>query len=390
MHAAGYTGGSTGQNIAVVGLGAMGSMILMHLARNGAHVTGYEALDIGSDRTGFGGDSRLFRVAYQEGAVFNDLLLRSRELWLELNHDSGREIFIPCGTISIGDPNGTYLSGLLNSIRDTGCAYELVTEEDLAARFPQHRPLPDEIGVFDPAGGVLRSDLAVITAVDAAAGMGATVLPRTPVDALTPANGGRWEIRSGGKTHAYDQVVLCAGARMLPLLSENIRNQVWPSRILLLWYCARCPDDFQAQHFPTFVRDSMGIHLYGTPSLDGETVKVAGVNPATALESPEQLSRDLTETETTRSNDAVQQFLPGLHPGCVRADAYLDLTSRDHKPLLGWDPDRPGIYIAGGFSGRGFKMASAVGEAAAADIITGHRNRSITFSAPDRFTNEPR
>lgn len=378
---------ATGPAIAVVGLGAMGSMILAHLARAGARVTGYEALDVGSDRTGFGGDSRLFRVAYQEGAVFNDLLLRSRELWLELNRESGRDVFLPCGAVSIGDPEGAYLSTLLESVRESGCAHELIAGDELAARFPQHRALPGDVAVFDAAGGMLRSDLAVLTAVEAAKRSGAIVLPRSPVDALEPALGGGWSVRSGDRTDRYDHVVLSAGARMGPLLDDGIAEHVWPSRILLLWYCTRSPEQFRPSRFPVFVRDSAGVHLYGTPTLDDATVKVAGVNAATALESPEQLDRDLTAAEVTGSNDAVRQLLPGLYPSCVRADAYLDLASRDRKPLLDWDPQRPGVYVVGGFSGRGFKMAPAVGEAVATELLTGDRPRSIAFAAVDRFAS---
>lgn len=371
--------------VAVVGLGAMGSMIIAELARHGAHVTGYEALDIGSDRTGFGGDSRLFRVAYQEGAAFTDLLVRSRERWLELNRTTGLNIFLPCGAVSIGNPRGAYMSKLLESLRVSGCKYELVPGDALAARFPQHHALPGDIAVFDAAGGVLRSDLAVIAAVEAAKQAGAEVVTRSPVEAVQPSPGGGWQVWSKGQTRRFDRVVISAGAWAEPLVGERLRRHVSPSRILLLWYCARDPDEFAPNRFPAFVRDSAGIHMYGAPTLDGATVKIAGVNAATPLESPEKLGRDLTAEEVNRSNEAVRRFLPGLHPSCVRGDAYMDLRTTDRMPLLGWDRDRPGVYLVGGFSGRGFKMAPAVGEAVAGEILTGHRSPSIRFAALERF-----
>lgn len=56
--------------VGVIGLGAIGSMALWQLAKRGVDVTGFEQFGIGHDRSGVGGESRLFRVAYKEGAQY--------------------------------------------------------------------------------------------------------------------------------------------------------------------------------------------------------------------------------------------------------------------------------------------------------------------------------
>lgn len=372
------------KRVAVVGLGAMGSMIMWQLARRGVSVTGFEALNIGSDRTGFGGDTRLFRVAYKEGAAFAELLERSRSLWLELNQLSGLDVFIPCGALTIAGADGGYMSQLVANVRASGVEHEVLDSETLRSRFPQHRLLPGDIGLYDPAGGVLRTDIAVLSAVEQAKRAGATVHARTPVDAVRPS-GNQVEVVSGTGSWRFDQVVVCAGAWSHHLLTDRMRRRTEPFRILLTWYSARNPADYTPERFPAFIRDSDGVHMFGTPALDGNMVKAAGVNPDRAVGSLDAFRRELTEHEVDVTDRAVERFFPGLFPTCVRSDSYLDLFSEDMRPIVGWDPDRPGVYIATGFSGRGFKMATGVGETVAEEIATGRRPACLDFAAPTRF-----
>lgn len=65
-------------DVAVIGLGSMGSMTIWQLARRGVSVIGFEQFGIGHDRGAAGGDTRIFRTAYAEGAeyvpIFNKLI----------------------------------------------------------------------------------------------------------------------------------------------------------------------------------------------------------------------------------------------------------------------------------------------------------------------------
>lgn len=51
------------RRIAVVGIGAIGSMTLWRLADRGADVTGFEAAAIGHDDAAYGGEVRGYHVA---------------------------------------------------------------------------------------------------------------------------------------------------------------------------------------------------------------------------------------------------------------------------------------------------------------------------------------
>jgi sarcosine oxidase len=269
-------------------------------------------------------------------------------------------------------------------VKEAGAEVERLEAGALGERFPQHRLLPDDVGYLDPAGGVLRTEMAVIGAVERAERAGATVHPGTSITSVD-AQGRRVVLESARERWSYDDVVICAGAWSRPLLAGGIGHLVKPLRICLTWYAARRPEAFQAERFPAFVRHSGGVHLYGTPTFDGSLVKAAGVIASVPIDSLDDFERDVSPEDRDRTSEAVRRFLPGLHPTCVRSDAYLDLCTEDGRPIVGPDPERRGVYVATGFSGKGFKMSTGVAEAVAEELTTGKRPTRLAVAAPHRL-----
>ena len=68
-------------DVAVVGLGGMGSAILAHCAARGASVVGLEQFEPAHDRGASHGKSRMIRKAYFEDPAYVPLVLRAYELW---------------------------------------------------------------------------------------------------------------------------------------------------------------------------------------------------------------------------------------------------------------------------------------------------------------------
>ena len=78
-----------GRPVVVVGLGTSGSMALWQLARRGISVLGVEQFGIGHARGSYTGDSCLFRSTVHEGTRYVPFLQRARELWRELEAETG-------------------------------------------------------------------------------------------------------------------------------------------------------------------------------------------------------------------------------------------------------------------------------------------------------------
>jgi sarcosine oxidase len=129
--------------------------------------------------------------------------------------------------------------------------------------------------------------------------------------------------------------------------------------------------------------------MYGTPSLDGATVKATLDGRGVPASAADDVDRELTDAEVAESELTVREFLPGLAPSIVRSDCYPDLYTADRRPLIGAFPGRPRTFVATGFSGGGFKIASGVGSLIARKAL-GHPvppdlEDTLGFATPTRF-----
>jgi sarcosine oxidase len=102
-------------NAIVVGLGAMGSATLYHLARRGWKVLGLEQFAPGHDRGSSHGDSRIIRETYFEHPLYVPLVRRAHRLWRDLEQRSGSSLMTITGGIMIGPPHGAVVPGTLRS-----------------------------------------------------------------------------------------------------------------------------------------------------------------------------------------------------------------------------------------------------------------------------------
>ncbi|EMQ97716.1 FAD-dependent oxidoreductase [Paeniglutamicibacter gangotriensis] len=376
--------------IAVIGLGTIGSMILWRSSLRTEGVVGFEQFHPASDNTAVGGDTRMFRMAYREGAEFSRLLAKSEELWKELNEVSGQTVLDQSnGALTISSDRGDYIEQFTQSASQTENPYERLAHDRLEQTYPQHRLLPTDIGLFDPRGGLLRTDLAVLTAIEQAKANGARVHASAQIDQIIPHEN-HVEIEVDGKRLKFEKVVIAAGAWSRNLLPERYSKWLKTGRILLTWYATKHPKEFSAEAFPAFMRDSTDLHMWGAPAIDGSTVKLGGIVPPQEILRMSEMDRNLSPEEINTCNLAVEQFMPGLYPTCVRSKAYPDLYSMDNNPLIGWVDEMPGVYLATGFSGKGFKMASGVGESVASELSSGQPNENIAFANPSRFhTRKP-
>ena len=371
-------------DVAVVGLGAMGSMTAWRLARDGARVIGFEQFGLGHDRGAAGGESRLFRMAYHEGAEYVPLLRRARELWDELSEDSGRPLFLPTGCLSIGRPELEPMRNVQTSVTEHGLEHEVLDPDELSHRYPQHAVADGEIGVFDAGGGMLRPELAVVSAAQQARTAGADLRERTPVRRIEPADDHVAVVVDDAVVRAR-RVVVTAGPWTGGLVGSTAAD-ITVKPVVLTWFV---PDDVAAygpDRFPAFIRDTDGVHLFGCPVMDGVSVKCGPADVWDPFADVQAFTRDLDETALRPVTDAVRRFLPGLHPDPVRHSVYMEGYTTDRTALVGELPDAPGVVVLGGFSGHGFKMAPVFGQVAADLALRGGTSFDLGRMAVDRFS----
>ncbi|MFT4051988.1 MAG: N-methyl-L-tryptophan oxidase [Microbacterium sp.] len=373
----------TSADFVVVGLGSLGSMALWQLAKQGHSVIGVEQFGRVHAAGAYTGESRLFRVAAKEGALYTPALLRSRELWLELAEASGRQLLTTAGALHIAPRDHPELAATRRSATDDDLPHEILDAAALRERYPQFHVEDDDLGVLDLLGGAMHPEAAVLAAQEQALAHGARIVAGAEVAGLETTDAGVSVRTADDEIHA-SRAIVTAGPWTTRLLPE-LRDLLTVASYTLTWLMPRHPERFTPDRFPGFMRDlpvpGVGeVHAFGVPTLDGFSIKMCphvilpevpdiGLRP-TGL-SPEQLRW---------VGEQAQRMIPDLVPEPVRWSIHPDSQSAIKTPII--DTMANGrIVVAAGMSGNGFKFAPVYGQVLAELATTG-----ASAWRHDRFT----
>src|SRR6186997_1450239 len=146
----------------VLGAGGVGSAALFQLARRGLKVLGIEQFSLGHDRGSSHGETRIIRQAYFEHSDYVPLLLRTYELWHELEQLTAQQLFYQVGLLQVGLRSGAVVSGVLASAQQHGLAVEELSGSETERRFPGF-VVPEHLtGVFESRAGYLLVENCVL------------------------------------------------------------------------------------------------------------------------------------------------------------------------------------------------------------------------------------
>jgi sarcosine oxidase len=353
-------------DVAVVGLGAMGSAAAYHLAKSGASVVGLDARTPPHAEGSSHGESRIIREAYWEDPAYVPLVRRAFRLWEDLEVAAGQELLHRTGALLAGVPDGDVVPGVRKARDAHGVHVEDLSAAELRRRFPQVRLDVGMEATFEPGAGYLRPEACVQAHLDLSRAAGARLRLGEPMVGLAPDREG-WRIRTPRGELTADRVVLATGAWM----GRHSRLQLGIERQVLYWYSPRDAAAFGPARMPIFaVETEPGRLFYGFPDL-GSGVKVALHHQGEAA-NPDVARRPPDAVEQHHIEGLMRRHVPGAL-GTLRATAtcmYANTVDQDFA--IGADPDRPGILLASPCSGHGFKFASAVGEALA-HLATGRK-----------------
>jgi len=373
-------------DVAVIGVGSVGAMASWQLAARGLRVVGVDRFMIPGPFSAYAGESRVFRMVYAEGGHYTPLLQRARDLWRELEAETGTALLHATGVVTIMDDDHPDHAALLRAGRERGLAYEVVAGDEARRRLPAHLIRDGDVALFDPEGGYVLSERAVFAAVRLAERHGATFLGGRTVLGLQAA-GERWLVRTDQEEILAHRVLVATGTGAGPVCAAlGTHLAVLPQ--ILTWFPIADPGrqrpPGQQEPQQVFIRSSRDAQFYGFPSTDGWTMKVAA---SIYLDEVASMARPLTwdprHLDTIQS--WVRTFLPDLLPRPVRTVLCADGYTVDWTGLLGGVPGLDGVVVAVGFSGHGFKMAPSLGAVAAELTWDGMTATDVGFMDPGRF-----
>jgi sarcosine oxidase len=365
-------------DVAVIGLGAMGSAALGHLARRGLRALGIERFAPGHDRGSSHGRTRIIRLGYFEHPSYVPLVRRAYALWRDIEAKTGRTLLHVTGIVEIGRTDGVLVPGTLASSRQHGLAHEVLDAAEVMRRFPAFALAADLVGVWQPQGGFLEAEAAVATLLDLATSAGAELRTNARVVAVEP-HGGGVRITTDRGTVEAGAAVVTAGP-WLPTLLPDLPVALRVTRQILAWFRPREEALFSGGRFPVFLLETAhGIH-YGFPFAPGEGLKIAKHHHADEAVDPETCDRAVSAADEAMIRAPLSSHIPAADGELLSARTCLYTMTPDGDFIVDRLPGHPQVLIVSPCSGHGFKFAPAIGE-----IVADLMSRGTTAHDISRF-----
>lgn len=366
--------------VAVVGMGALGSAATYHLARRGAKVVALEQYELGHVRGASHDTSRIVRTSYGSTAYVRLAQSAYRD-WADLEAESGERLLTITGGVILIPSGGPYsASDFTTALTECDVAHELLSPAEVQARWPQFRVPENVETVYTADTGIAHASRTVATLQMRARVHGADIRDRTAVESLTPDGDGVIVHTSNGDIRA-GKVILATDAwtnTLLDPLGATIPLDIMQEQVS--YFRPAEPENYDRSVFPVWIWEDDECY-YGFPTYGEPTIKAA---------------RDVSENRMTPENrsfvpspELIEQLtgfmhdvIPGSGPELRTVTCQYALT-KDRRFVLSALPQHPDI-IVGLAAGHGFKFTPALGRVLAELALDGESTDDLSeFAAAD-------
>ena len=320
--------------------------------------------------------SKAVRAAYGANEEYTALAERSIKLWREWNKEFGVEPYHEVGVMFVRQREmkpGDFEYESFKILKQRGHKVERMNSARLWKRFPAWNPGLYRDGVLELEAGYAESDRVVATLIERAKSLGVELREGARFSELDQGDDRvRGIVLEDRQRIPGDLVVMAVGAwtpYLLPFTKKFFRASGQP----VFHLKPSRPDLFAPERFPVFGADISTTGYYGFPLNREGVVKIANHGPGREM-SPDSPDRSVTPQEEKNLREFLSATFPALANASIvysRVCMYCD--TNDGHFWIAPDPQRPGLTIAAGDSGHGFKFAPMLGEIIA-DAVEGKSN----------------
>jgi glycine/D-amino acid oxidase-like deaminating enzyme len=349
-------------DVAVVGLGLMGSAALHALLNAGVDALGFDPLSLGSNRGSSHGSCRIFRRFNFENDNYTDLSDAALTGWMRLQADSGETILIPSLVLEAGRPG----SAMVAASRAAAIAKGRADPAWLAAvanrEFPAFALPSDWDIVVQDGGAILKADVALRIMRSRA---GDRVFPEAAKIDCRPDG---VLLRTKTREVFAQRAIVALGpwlSRALPKIAPVLEV----TRQAVGWFKPARPETVVPARFPLFILErGPNDIVYGFPDFEKRGVKAAPHNHGPKV-GADDWSPPATDAELLPVRNALVELVPGAAGPIVDRDIclYTNTLPADRRSDKGeefiidrWPNSR--LIVASPCSGHGAKFAPAIGE----------------------------
>jgi sarcosine oxidase len=381
----------------VCGLGAMGSAAVYQLAKRGNKVLGLDRFSPPHANGSSHGESRIIRQAIGEGEEYVPSVLRSYDLWREIEKETGKQLLTITGGLTLESQNSEavmhgrhdFLDQAIRCAEKFNIRHEIFETADIRKRYPQFA-VTDERAYFEYETGFLRPELCIEAQLHLAHKHGAAVQTGETVVSVGSGADSAVMVQTSHSTYCAEKVIITAGPWIGRFLPPAYAQLFKVHRQVMYWFDIREDgrSTFAPPGFPIFIwifARAGEFGFYGFPTLDGKTIKIA-TEQFTATTDPDHVQRAVSmEEERSMYKHYVQGRLPGISDRCRAAASCLYTTTPDSTFVIDVHPNNDRIMIASPCSGHGFKHSAAIGEALAEQVIDGKSKIDIGSFSMKKF-----
>lgn len=369
---------SLSYDVAVIGLGAVGSATLYQLSKTGVKVVGIDRFAPPHTFGSSHGETRITRLAVGEGEEYVALAKRSHEIWDELESLTGEVIRTRTGGLLIDSgekpwsKHGAegFWERTVRFAKNQQIEHRIPDFQEIKTIFPAFQiPATGKI-YHEKEAGFLRPELAIKTQLDQAWKNGAELRINAPVQAIQEVAGG-FELVLQKETLFVQKVILSAGGWVKDFISTGERKKFkicrqvlhwleiepgvtdWSSYPVWMWGYGANPEDF----------------IYGFPSVDAISVKMASES-FLEVDHPDLVDREVRNEEQQEFwRDKIHGKIKGLKNNFIKSSVCFYTVTEDAKFVIQPMNGKEDFLWVSACSGHGFKHSAALGEVLAHRIL---------------------
>lgn len=360
---------SPGYDVAIVGLGIMGSAIAHAAVESGRRVFGADQSWPANHLGASGGESRLIRRAYGDFPEYASLTGEALAAWRRLEEVAGFPVFVHTGGLTIAPRGSAILGAEVASAKRHGVAYHQLTGTDLRQRYPVLRFQPESEAFVDEEAGILLADDCIRAFHMLAVAKGAVLSFGARVDL--------WKTLRHWRDH---HTLFGLGARVV---AESLILALgpWAKDVADVWGAPTLTLERTVSHWlspgqyaaalgpaqmPVVTWHHGGDEVCMVPVLGGGRLKVKFHHTGEVVASLADLrpaeARDRTRLAT------YFRAASGLHLRHAHAEASVYTNTPTRRFELISDPGESSVLLVAACSGHGFKFAPLLGKLAVAKL----------------------
>jgi glycine/D-amino acid oxidase-like deaminating enzyme len=359
----------------VVGGGIYGVTTALELRRRGHDVELADPGPIPHPQASSTDLSKAVRLDYGDDEFYASLAAAALEGWRAWNRRWDRPVFHEVGILLLTSHSmqrGGFEGDSFELLSRRGVPLERLDAATLHRRFPAWAASDYREGYFNPWAGWVESAAAVARLAEEAGREGVRLRAGARMRRLVESGSRIVGVElEGGERLLADLVIVAAGAWtpwLLPHLSDLLRPVGQP----VVHFAPRDRTPVEGVRFPVWCGDIATTGWYGFPVNRDGVLKLGHHGPGRPVRVGDPLR--VEEAEVARVAEFVERTFPLLRDAPVcggRLCLYCD--SFDGNFLIDHDPARPGLVVAAGGSGHGFKFAPVLGSIVA-DVAEGRDN----------------